>query len=88
MKMIVTTRNMLRLVPLSALVIAVFAVGAMLSAYTSSSNSATPRAFPLVVGDDVSQAELAFRYAEQSLRLPEALESLQSVARPETGGKA
>lgn len=43
----------------SMLVIAVFAVGAMLSAYASASTSATPRTFPLVVGDDVSQNALS-----------------------------
>lgn len=43
----------------SMLVIAMFAVGAMLSAYASASNSATPRAFPLVVSDYVSQNALS-----------------------------
>ena len=43
----------------SMLVIAMFAVGAMLSAYASASGTATPRAFPLVVADDVSQIALS-----------------------------
>lgn len=43
----------------SMLVIATFAVGAMLSAYASASGTATPRAFPLVVADDVSQIALS-----------------------------
>lgn len=43
----------------SMLVIATFAVGAMLSAYASASSAATPRAFPLVVADDVSQIALS-----------------------------
>lgn len=43
----------------SMLVIAVFAVGAMISAYASASTSATPRSFPLVVADDVSQNALS-----------------------------
>jgi uncharacterized membrane protein len=41
------------------LVIAVFAVGSMLSAYQSASNVATPRSFSLVVADDVSQNALS-----------------------------
>ncbi|MFC6668702.1 DUF2254 family protein [Marinobacterium aestuariivivens] len=43
----------------SMLVMAVLAVGAMLSAYTSASNGATPRAFAVVVADDVSQNALS-----------------------------
>ncbi len=39
--------------------VAVFAVGAMLSAYASASSAATPRSFPLVVADDVSQNALS-----------------------------
>lgn len=39
----------------SMLVIAIFAAGAMVSAYASASNTASPRSFPLVVADDVSQ---------------------------------
>lgn len=43
----------------SMLVIAVFTVSSMLAAYGSASNTATPRSFPLVVGDDVSQNALS-----------------------------
>ncbi|CAH1386315.1 DUF2254 domain-containing protein [Candidatus Nitrotoga sp. M5] len=43
----------------SMLVIAVFAVGAMLSSYQSASSAATPRAFTLVLADDVSQNALS-----------------------------
>lgn len=51
--------RLLEIISASMLVISVFAVGAMLSAYASASNSATPRSFPLVVGDDVSQNALS-----------------------------
>ena len=51
--------SLLEIVASSMLVIAVFAVGSMLSAYASASNTATPRSFPLVVGDDVSQNALS-----------------------------
>src|SRR5690606_39017854 len=43
----------------SMLVIATFAVGAMVSAYASASHVATPRSFTLVVADDVSQNALS-----------------------------
>ena len=43
----------------SMLAIAVFAVGSMVSAYASASNAATPRSFPLVIADDVSQNALS-----------------------------
>ncbi|WP_404366876.1 DUF2254 domain-containing protein [Marinobacter sp.] len=43
----------------SMLVIAVFAVGAMVSAYASASSAATPHSFPLVLADDVSQNALS-----------------------------
>lgn len=51
--------TLLAIISASMLVIAVFAVGAMLSAYASASNSATPRSFPLVVSDDASQNALS-----------------------------
>tara|TARA_R100000027_G_scaffold61057_2_gene52192 strand:+ start:2633 stop:3823 length:1191 start_codon:yes stop_codon:yes gene_type:complete len=41
------------------LVIATFAAGAMISAYASASQTATPRAFPIIVSDDVSQNALS-----------------------------
>ena len=49
----------LEIISSSMLVIAVFAVGSMLSAYASASSAATPRSFSLVVADDVSQNALS-----------------------------
>ena len=43
----------------SMLVIATFAVGAMVTAYASASSQATPRSFSLVIADDVSQNALS-----------------------------
>lgn len=43
----------------SMLMIATFAVGAMVSAYASASNVATPRTFDLMIADDVSQNALS-----------------------------
>lgn len=43
----------------SMLVIAVFAVTSMLSAYASASSVASPRSFPLVIADDMSQNALS-----------------------------
>lgn len=51
--------TLLSIISSSMLVIAVFAVGSMLSAYASASSAATPRAFPVVVSDDVSQYALS-----------------------------
>ena len=51
--------SMLNLVTSSMLVIAMFAVGAMVTAYASASNSATPRAFSVVLADDTSQNALS-----------------------------
>ncbi len=51
--------SILSIMSASMLVIAMFAVGAMISAYASASNTATPRALPLVVSDDVSQNALS-----------------------------
>lgn len=51
--------TLLKIISASMLVIAVFAVGAMLAAYTSASNAATPRAFAVVIADDVSQNALS-----------------------------
>ncbi len=50
---------LLEVISASMLVIAVFSVGSMLAAYQSASNSATPRAFILVVSDDLSQNALS-----------------------------
>lgn len=51
--------TLLTIISASMLVIAVFTVGSMLSAYASASDTATPRSFPLVIGDDVSQNALS-----------------------------
>jgi uncharacterized membrane protein len=51
--------TLLSIIAASMLAMSVFAVGAMLSAYTSASNSATPRSFALVIADDVSQYALS-----------------------------
>lgn len=51
--------TLLGIVAASMLGIAVFTVGAMLSAYQSASSSATPRTFALVIADDVSQNALS-----------------------------
>ena len=51
--------TLLRIISSSMLVIAVFAVGSMLSAYASAANNATPRSFPVVVADDISQNALS-----------------------------
>lgn len=51
--------TLLSIVAASMLVVATFAVGSMVSAYASASGSATPRSFPLVVSDDVSQNALS-----------------------------
>lgn len=54
-----TIETLLSILSASMLVIAMFAVGAMLSAYATASNAATPRAFTVVVADDVSQNALS-----------------------------
>ncbi|MCA1793686.1 MAG: DUF2254 domain-containing protein [Desulfotignum sp.] len=41
------------------LVMATFAVGSMVAAYASASNTASPRSFPLVIADDSSQKALS-----------------------------
>lgn len=51
--------TLLTIISASMLVMAVFAVGSMLSAYSSVSNTATPRAFAIVITDDVSQYALS-----------------------------
>lgn len=50
---------LLSIMAASMLVIAVFAVASMVSAYASASNSATPRSFTLIIADDVSQNALS-----------------------------
>lgn len=51
--------TLLSIMAASMLVIATFAVSSMIAAYTAASDSATPRSFPLVVADDISQYALA-----------------------------
>jgi uncharacterized membrane protein len=52
-------KTLLTIMSSSMLVIAVFAVGSMIAAFESASNTATPRSFSLVVADDVSQNALS-----------------------------
>ncbi len=54
-----SVESLLTVMASSMLVIATFAVGSMVSAYASASSTATPRAFRLVVADDVSQNALS-----------------------------
>lgn len=54
-----TLETLLRIITSSMLVIAVFAAGSMLSAYASAATVATPRAFAVVVADDISQFALS-----------------------------
>lgn len=51
--------TLLSIMSSSMLVIATFAVASMVSAYASASTTATPRAFSLVLADDVSQNALS-----------------------------
>jgi len=51
--------TLLSIMASSMLVVATFAVGSMVSAYASASRSATPRSFPLIISDDVSQNALS-----------------------------
>jgi uncharacterized membrane protein len=51
--------SLLSIMAASMLAIATFAVASMVSAYASASTTATPRSFPLVVSDDVSQNALS-----------------------------
>ena len=51
--------TLLSIIAASMLVIATFAVGSMVSAYASASNTATPRSFSLIIADDVSQNALS-----------------------------
>ncbi|MGJ8673846.1 DUF2254 domain-containing protein [Rubritalea sp.] len=50
--------TLLQVIAASMLVMATFAVGSMVSAYASASTDATPRTFPLIISDDVSQNAL------------------------------
>jgi uncharacterized membrane protein len=51
--------SLLNTLSASMLVIAIFAVGSMLSAFSAASGTATPRSFKLIVSDDVSQNALS-----------------------------
>lgn len=51
--------SLLEIMASSMLVIATFAVGSMVSAYAAAGDTGTPRSFPLVVSDDISQAALS-----------------------------
>ena len=54
-----TLKVLLGVLTSGMLVIATFAAGAMISAYASASQTATPRAFPVILSDDVSQNALS-----------------------------
>ncbi len=54
-----TIQTLLTIISSSMLAVATFAVGSMLASYSSASGSATPRAFALVLADDVSQVALS-----------------------------
>lgn len=51
--------ELLNIISASMLVIAIFTVGSMLSAFAAASNTATPRSFKLIIADDVSQNALS-----------------------------
>lgn len=54
-----TIEKLLTIVSTTMLAVATFAVASMVSAYSSAAATATPRAFALLVSDDVSQAALS-----------------------------
>lgn len=54
-----TIDRLLSILSSTMLAVATFAVGSMVSAYAAASSSATPRAFVLVLADDVSQSALS-----------------------------
>jgi uncharacterized membrane protein len=54
-----TVETLLDIMAASMLVIATLSVASMVSAYASASNSATPRSFPLILSDDLSQNALS-----------------------------
>lgn len=51
--------TLLEIIASSMLMMATFAVASMVAAYASASRSATPRSFPLMIADDVSQNALS-----------------------------
>ena len=54
-----TLESLLAIIASSMMAVATLAVASMVSAYASASSTATPRAFSLVVADDVSQTALS-----------------------------
>ncbi len=54
-----SVEHLLSTISATMLVIAIFAVGAMLSAYSAASGTATPRSFKLIIADNVSQNALS-----------------------------
>jgi uncharacterized membrane protein len=54
-----STVTLLKIMASSMLIMATFAVAAMVAAYASAVRSATPRSFSLIIGDDVSQNALS-----------------------------
>ncbi len=54
-----TVETLLQIMAASMLVIATFSVASMVAAYSSASRSATPRSFPLILSDDLSQNALS-----------------------------
>ncbi len=54
-----STETLLKIMASSMLMMATFAVASMVAAYSSASRSATPRSFPLIIADDVSQNALS-----------------------------
>jgi uncharacterized membrane protein len=54
-----TVETLLSIISSTMMVMATFAVGSMVAAYASASDNATPRAFQLVLTDDLSQTALS-----------------------------
>lgn len=54
-----STETLLKIMASNMLMMATFAVASMVAAYASASSAATPRSFPLVIADDVSQNALS-----------------------------
>lgn len=54
-----STESLLKIMASSMLMMATFAVASMVAAYASASSTATPRSFPLIVADDISQNALS-----------------------------
>ncbi|MDY0187747.1 MAG: DUF2254 domain-containing protein [Syntrophus sp. (in: bacteria)] len=54
-----SAETLLKIMASSMLMMATFAVASMVAAYASASSTATPRSFPLIIADDVSQNALS-----------------------------